>query len=115
MRRTPEELADLAKVEGDLADPQSERKVIPTPGYALNAHRSIKPEYFIAIGICTHLGCSPGDKFTPGPQPLLPDNWVGGYCVLAMVPRSIWRAWCLKTSRRPITWNRPITTCLRPW
>jgi ubiquinol-cytochrome c reductase iron-sulfur subunit len=79
MRRTPEELADLAKIEGDLADPKSERKSIPTPGYALNAHRSIKPEYFIGIGICTHLGCSPGDKFTPGPQPSLPDNWVGGY------------------------------------
>jgi ubiquinol-cytochrome c reductase iron-sulfur subunit len=79
MRRTPEELADLAKIEGDLADPSSERKAIPTPEYALNAHRSIKPEYFIGIGICTHLGCSPGDKFTPGPQPSLPDNWVGGY------------------------------------
>ncbi len=79
MRRTPEELADLAKIEGDLADPNSERKAIPTPPYALNPHRSIKPEYFIGIGICTHLGCSPGDKFTPGPQPSLPDNWVGGY------------------------------------
>jgi ubiquinol-cytochrome c reductase iron-sulfur subunit len=79
MRRTPEELADLSKIEGDLADPNSERKAIPTPPYARNAHRSIKPEYFIGIGICTHLGCSPGDKFAPGPQPSLPDNWVGGY------------------------------------
>ncbi len=79
MRRTEEELANLAKIEGDLADPKSERKAIPTPEYALNAHRSIKPEYFIGIGICTHLGCSPGDKFTTGPQPSLPDNWVGGY------------------------------------
>ena len=31
------------------------------------------------IGICTHLGCSPGDKFTPGPQPSLPADWPGGF------------------------------------
>jgi ubiquinol-cytochrome c reductase iron-sulfur subunit len=79
MRRTEEELAGLAKIEGDLADPKSERKAIPTPEYALNAHRSRKPEYFIGIGICTHLGCSPGDRFATGAQPSLPDNWVGGY------------------------------------
>ena len=79
MRRTEEEIANLAKIEGELADPKSERKAIPTPEYALNPHRSIKPEFFIGIGICTHLGCSPGDKFATGPQPSLPDNWVGGY------------------------------------
>jgi ubiquinol-cytochrome c reductase iron-sulfur subunit len=33
----------------------------------------------VAVGICTHLGCSPGDKFTPGAQPSLPDNWKGGF------------------------------------
>ena len=33
----------------------------------------------VVIGICTHLGCSPGDKFTPGAQPSLPDNWQGGF------------------------------------
>lgn len=79
MRRTEEELANLAKIEGELADPKSERKAYPTPEYAKNTHRSIKPEYFIGVGICTHLGCSPGDKFATGPQPSLPDNWVGGY------------------------------------
>ena len=36
-------------------------------------------EVFVGVGICTHLGCSPGDKFTPGPQPSLPDDWVGGF------------------------------------
>ena len=79
MRRTEAELADLPKLDGDLADPESKRKAYPTPEYALNTHRSIKPEYFIAIGICTHLGCSPSEKFATGPQPSLPDNWVGGY------------------------------------
>lgn len=79
MRRTEEQLKALEKLDPELADPNSERKNYPTPEYAKNRHRSIKPEIFIGIGICTHLGCSPGDKFTPGPQPSLPDDWVGGY------------------------------------
>ncbi len=79
MRRTPEQLASLEKVEADLADPNSDRKSFPTPEYAKNRYRSIKPEIFVGVGICTHLGCSPGDKFSPGPQPSLPDNWQGGY------------------------------------
>lgn len=79
MRRTPEQLETLKKVEGELADPQSARTAFPTPEYAKNPHRSIKPEVFVGVGICTHLGCSPGDKFQPGPQPSLPDNWQGGF------------------------------------
>lgn len=79
MRRTPEQLETLKKVEGELADPQSARNAFPTPEYAKNPHRSIKPEVFVGVGICTHLGCSPGDKFQPGPQPSLPDNWQGGF------------------------------------
>lgn len=79
LRRTPEQVASLAKTEADLADPKSERAAFPTPAYAKNQHRSIKPEVFVGIGICTHLGCSPGDKLTPGPQPSLPDNWQGGF------------------------------------
>jgi ubiquinol-cytochrome c reductase iron-sulfur subunit len=79
MRRSPEQLAALEKIEPQLADPNSERKAFPTPEYAQNRHRSIKPDVFVGVGICTHLGCSPGDKFTPGPQPSLPDDWVGGF------------------------------------
>jgi ubiquinol-cytochrome c reductase iron-sulfur subunit len=79
MRRTPEQLAALEKIEPGLADPTSERKAYPTPDYAKNRHRSIQPEVFVGVGICTHLGCSPGDKFTPGAQPSLPDDWVGGF------------------------------------
>ena len=79
MRRSAEQLAALEKVEPQLADPTSERKAYPTPEYAKNRHRSIKPDVFVGVGICTHLGCSPGDKFTPGPQPSLPDDWVGGF------------------------------------
>ena len=70
VRRTPEQ----------LADPKSERKPDEfTPAYARNEGRSIKPEIFVAVGICTHLGCSPSDKFTPGAQPSLPADWKGGF------------------------------------
>ncbi|MBI3155398.1 MAG: ubiquinol-cytochrome c reductase iron-sulfur subunit [Burkholderiales bacterium] len=79
MRRTPEQLASLEKVEGDLADPNSDRTQYPTPDYAKNRHRSIKEEVLVAVGICSHLGCSPIDKFQPGAQPSLPDNWPGGF------------------------------------
>ncbi|MBU6436341.1 MAG: ubiquinol-cytochrome c reductase iron-sulfur subunit [Betaproteobacteria bacterium] len=79
LRRTPEMLASLKKTDPLLADPNSERTAYPTPAYAKNEWRSIKPEYLVVVGICTHLGCSPGDKFTPGPQPSLPDDWDGGF------------------------------------
>jgi ubiquinol-cytochrome c reductase iron-sulfur subunit len=80
VRRTPEMLASLAKVEGELADPKSERNPKDlTPEYAQNQHRSIKPEYLVAVGICSHLGCSPITKFETGAQPSLPDNWTGGF------------------------------------
>ena len=80
VRRTPEQLAELPKVGKLLADPKSQRtNFASTPKYAQNDWRSIKPEYLVVVGICSHLGCSPSDKFTPGPQPSLPDNWEGGF------------------------------------
>jgi ubiquinol-cytochrome c reductase iron-sulfur subunit len=80
VRRTPEQLASLSKVTGQLADPTSKRKQDEfTPVYARNEGRSIKPEFFVGVGICTHLGCSPSDKFQPGPQASLPDDWQGGF------------------------------------
>ena len=80
VRRTPEQLAELPKVDASLADPKSERtNFSTTPKYARNDFRAVKPEYLVVVGICTHLGCSPGDKFTPGPQPSLPADWPGGF------------------------------------
>jgi ubiquinol-cytochrome c reductase iron-sulfur subunit len=80
IRRTPEQLAALPKLDPQLADPQSKRNPDElTPSYARNEARSIKPEYLVVVGLCTHLGCSPGDKFTPGPQASLPDSWAGGF------------------------------------
>ncbi|CAG1016379.1 ubiquinol-cytochrome c reductase iron-sulfur subunit [Burkholderiaceae bacterium] len=80
VRRTPEQLATLPKIDPLLADPASDRKPDElTPEYARNVHRSIKPEYLVAVGICSHLGCSPSDKFQTGAQPSLPDDWPGGF------------------------------------
>ncbi|BEP95593.1 ubiquinol-cytochrome c reductase iron-sulfur subunit [Acidovorax sp. sif1233] len=80
IKRTPEQLAELPKLDGQLADPKSERKPSElTPEYARNEARSIKPEIFVGVGICSHLGCSPSDKFQPGAQPSLPDDWKGGF------------------------------------
>ena len=77
VRRTPEMLQSLQGLDAQLADPASAKD--QQPDYARNTHRSIQPEVFVAIGICTHLGCSPVEKFKAGPQPSLPDNWVGGF------------------------------------
>jgi len=80
VRRTPEQLEALKKVESQLADPESQRNPSElTPEYARNQARSIKPEFFVGVGICSHLGCSPSDKFQMGPQPSLPDDWHGGF------------------------------------
>lgn len=80
IRRTPEMLAALPKLNDQLVDPDSTRKPEEqAPEYARNATRSIKPEFMVAVGICTHLGCSPSDKFQSGPQPSLPDDWAGGF------------------------------------
>jgi ubiquinol-cytochrome c reductase iron-sulfur subunit len=80
VRRTKAQLEALPKLDGELADPKSERKPAElTPEYARNEWRSIKPEYLVTVGICTHLGCSPSDKFVPGPQPSLPNDWAGGF------------------------------------
>jgi ubiquinol-cytochrome c reductase iron-sulfur subunit len=79
LHRTPEMLASLKKTDSEVADPNSERTAYPTPEYAKNEYRSRKPELLVMVGICTHLGCSPSDKLTPGPQPSLPDDWQGGF------------------------------------
>jgi ubiquinol-cytochrome c reductase iron-sulfur subunit len=80
VRRTPEQLAQLSKLDQALADPASKRtNYAETPEYARNDWRSIKKEYLVVVGICSHLGCSPSDKFAPGPQPSLPNDWEGGF------------------------------------
>ena len=76
LNRTTDMLASLEKVEGELADPSSEKK--QQPDYAKNRTRSIKPEIFVAEGVCTHLGCSPVFRKDVAPADLGPD-WLGGF------------------------------------
>jgi len=78
IRRTEQQLASLAELSGDMADPNSERPGY-TPGYAKNEYRSRKPDLLVCVGICTHLGCSPTPKFAVGDQPGLPSGWEGGF------------------------------------
>jgi ubiquinol-cytochrome c reductase iron-sulfur subunit len=78
LHRTPEMLATLKKTDGLVADPKSERTAFPTPDYAKNEARSRKPEYLVAVGICSHLGCSPSKKFEAGDASMGSD-WTGGF------------------------------------
>ena len=77
IHRTKEMLDSLTKLDEKMADPKSARPM--QPGYARNEFRSIKPEYMVAIGICTHLGCSPTEKFKTGAESGVTDDWQGGF------------------------------------
>ena len=77
LRRTKEMLESLKNVADKIEDPNSEVQL--QPDYAKNETRSIKPEYAVLIGICSHLGCSPTAK--PEPKGDMGPDWLGGfYC-----------------------------------
>lgn len=78
VRRTQEMLDAVKKNDDKVADPTS--KKVQQPPYAKNEFRSIKPDYLVVVGICTHLGCSPVGKFKAEAEPF-DSNWQGGfYC-----------------------------------
>ena len=80
VRRTPEMLATLASPEivSRLRDPKSEES--EQPEYTKNETRALKPEFLVLVGVCTHLGCAPLDRFQPQDAELGAD-WPGGfYC-----------------------------------
>lgn len=80
VRRTAEMLATLTTpaVISNLRDPES--KESEQPDYAKNDNRSLKPEYLVLVGVCTHLGCAPMDRFQPQDAEL-GATWPGGfYC-----------------------------------
>jgi len=78
VRRTPEMIATLEQVTGDLADPESSVPQQPEYIQKTGAARALKPEYMVLKGICTHLGCSP--KFRPdAPAPEIAADWRGGF------------------------------------
>ncbi len=75
--RNQEMLDTLAKLEEAVADPKSDSK--QQPEYCKNPTRSIKPNLLVAVGICTHLGCSPTSKFKKGVEEGMPADWLGGF------------------------------------
>lgn len=77
VRRTKKMLATLDTDRSHLRDPDS-KVVSQQPEYAHNEHRSIKPEYLVLVGICTHLGCSPVYRPDVAPEDL-GSSWPGGF------------------------------------
>lgn len=79
IRRTPQQLETLPSLNARLRDPNSD-VVDQQPAYARNAHRSVKPELLVLVGLCTHLGCVPLFKPEVQAEPFDAD-WKGGfYC-----------------------------------
>jgi len=78
VQRTPDILAQLPRNTSFLADPASEVEY-QQPAYARNEYRSIKPEWLVLIGLCTHLGCVPARHFEPGGASGLGADWPGGW------------------------------------
>lgn len=76
VRRTPEQLANLQKLNDTVADPQSAEP--QQPDYVKGVERAIKPEYAVLVGLCTHLGCAPKHRPEVAPADLGGD-WVGGF------------------------------------
>jgi ubiquinol-cytochrome c reductase iron-sulfur subunit len=78
LRRSKEMLQRMAESQAQLRDRESEAD--QQPAYAQNETRSIEPEILVILGVCTHLGCAPIERFEIGPADLGPD-WPGGfYC-----------------------------------
>jgi ubiquinol-cytochrome c reductase iron-sulfur subunit len=76
LRRTPEMLSTLPMLNNTLLDPYSEQS--EQPESTKNEFRAIKPELFVALGVCTHLGCSPLFRPEVAPADLGPE-WKGGF------------------------------------
>ncbi|MGD7035905.1 ubiquinol-cytochrome c reductase iron-sulfur subunit [Methylotuvimicrobium buryatense] len=76
LNRTPEVLETLKTLDDQLRDPQSSESIQPV--YTKNSTRALKQEIFVAIGLCTHLGCSPTFRPEIAPADLGPD-WKGGF------------------------------------
>jgi len=74
LRRDEEMISRLPKSRDMLRDPDS-ANAEQQPDYAVNEYRSVKPEYLVVEGSCTHLGCAPLAQFQVGPA----DDWFGGF------------------------------------
>jgi ubiquinol-cytochrome c reductase iron-sulfur subunit len=76
LRRTKEMLAAVKKADDKVTDPNSE--VAAQPDYAKNENRSIKPEFLVLVGICSHLGCSP-QAMPADAKAQMGQDWEGGF------------------------------------
>ena len=76
VKRTPQMLEALSNHDAHLKDPASEKS--EQPAYAKNAVRAARPDVLVLIGVCTHLGCLPKQRFEPGMAELGAD-WPGGF------------------------------------
>ncbi len=74
LRRDADMLSRLSEVAEWLRDPDSENEE-QQPAFAVNEHRSMKPEFLVVVGACTHLGCAPIPQLQVGPA----DDWFGGF------------------------------------
>jgi len=77
LHRSPEQMAELAKGDANLRDPESAVKT-QQPPYAQNETRSLRPEIGVMVGICTHLGCAPTFRPDAGAADM-GANWPGGF------------------------------------
>ncbi|QEL64430.1 iron-sulfur subunit of cytochrome bc1 [Oryzomicrobium terrae] len=77
INRTKDMLETLPKLDEAVSDPKSDK--VQQPEYCKNETRSIKPELLVAVGICTHLGCSPSSKFKHGAEEGMGADWLGGF------------------------------------
>jgi ubiquinol-cytochrome c reductase iron-sulfur subunit len=79
VRRTPEMIGRIGANDDLLADPESNAS--RQPEYVRNAARAIRPEYLVLLGVCTHLGCLPQNRFAPGASAdgVLTATWPGGF------------------------------------
>jgi ubiquinol-cytochrome c reductase iron-sulfur subunit len=75
IRRSESAIDSLAGHNDVLSDPES-AVASQQPAYAQNMYRSVEPEFFVVVPICTHLGCIP--SFMPQPGSL-DTNWPGGF------------------------------------
>jgi len=76
IRRSTEQVSALAQLDQQLRDPSSHSP--QQPAYAANEMRSVRPDFLVLVGVCTHLGCAPTYRPDPGG---VEQDWPGGfYC-----------------------------------
>ena len=76
VRRTPDMIKTLPTLDGNLRDPGSEKS--EQPDYCKNPTRSVREEFLVVVGVCTHLGCAPLFRPAVG-SPDVGADWMGGF------------------------------------